>query len=652
MNKKYGLLISCAAILFCVFLSPVSANSLGLIKGVAYSPHMPGEGCTEFGKANYTQDFEGMKQANVNTIRTYDQVPEEILENATKYGIGVIEGIWIVPEGDFSDESFKDECKTHIKEIIDRDKDKPCIKGWCIGNELDEGNVRYVGIEETEKFLEELYDYAKSLDSNSSHFVTHANWPPLDDLDLSFFDVISFNIFSYWPPKVANRGYYNYTRDLREKYPEKPLLVTEFGYSTSPVGPGNGGYGGNSEEEQAKLLKNCWEDIVNAGCTGGIVFEWNDEWWKNECYGVDKNTHNPDDPEEWFGMIAIEGTEDDYTVRKKRAYYMVQEIFGTEDFENVRDWNTDMGSQDGGEAYVRINQDSGWSGQALKGEHKTTTPGSWWCVFKTLNQNWSGWTRINFYYKEALGSGDISVAVKDADDEIWYAEVAQDNTDWNKVVINFTEFILDPWDHQGNRVLDLSNIQEIRFRHWPQRMYTGTFWVDELKLERYNITLLDNFENVDDWVSIGGSDDGGTGYINVDQDSGWTGKAFKGEHKTTSPGSWWYVYKTINQNWEDWDRIHFYYKEAPGSGDICVALVDDDFETWFTRLDQDNTEWENVTIDLSNFNQRDRYGILGDNTLDLFNIRQIRFRHWPARVYSGTFWVDKLEMERINEDDC
>ena len=361
MDKKWEIFLICIIVVQLIFVGAASANSYdSLIKGVAYSPHMPGEGCDEFGKANYTQDFVWMKQANINTIRTYDQVPEEILDTATKHGIDVIEGIWIAQAGDFSDETFKDNCKTHIKEVIDRDKNKPCIIGWCIGNELNEGNVRAVGKEETEKFLSELYDYAKSLDPN--HFVTHANWPPLDDLDLSFFDVISFNVYTYWPPKVENRGYYKYIRELRGKYPEKPLLVTEFGYSTSPDGPGIGGYGGNSEEEQAELIKECWNAIVDAGCIGGMVFEWNDEWWKNNCYGEDKNTHESDDPEEWFGIIAVEGAKDDYTIRKKAAYDAVQEMFGktiddseegctaiktVDDFEDVSDWNPMDGSDDG-----------------------------------------------------------------------------------------------------------------------------------------------------------------------------------------------------------------------------------------------------------------------------------------------------------------
>jgi exo-beta-1,3-glucanase (GH17 family) len=675
MDKKREIFLICIIVVQLVFVGAVSANtSDSFIKGVAYNPHMPGEGCDEFGKANYTQDFMWMNQANINTIRTYDQVPEEILDTATKHGIDVIEGIWIAQTGDFSDDSFKDNCKTHIKAVIDRDKNKPCIIGWCIGNELNEGNVRSVGNEATEKFLSELYDYAKSLDPN--HFVTHANWPPLDDLDLSFFDVISFNIYTYWPPKVGDRGYYDYIRELREKYPEKPLLVTEFGYSTSPDGPGDGGYGGNSEEEQAELIKECWNAIVDAGYIGGMVFEWNDEWWKNECYGEDKNTHKSDDPEEWFGIIAVEGAKDDYTIRKKMAYDTVQEMFGkkiedseegctaiktVDDFEDVSDWNPFDGSDDGGIGRVTLSQDPGWSGQALKAEYETTTSRSWWFVKKIINQNCSVWDRLSFYYKAAPESDDIFVGLVDADGETWCAKLNLDNTDWKEVTINLTEFQwLDPWGKVINGIFNLSTIKEIRFRHWPGNEYRGTFWVDELKIETCNIILIEDFEDVDftdvnDWNTFSGcTHPYGCGYVSrslclPSLDAGRSGQALKINYNTTGPGGYWYVYKVLNQNWSDVARLSFYYNETLESKDIFVALKDADNETWCAELDNDNTDWEKVTINVSNFSWIDPWGDdqgRGNGVLDLYHVKQIRFRHWPQRVWTGTFWVDEMKIER------
>ena len=303
-------------------------NFTELIKGVAYSPHMPGEGCTEFGNANYSQDFEWMVDAGVNTIRTYDWVPEEILDNATRYDVRVIEGIWIPSDGNFSDESLKESCKTHIKEVVERDRDKDCIIGWCVGNELHVSAVESAGQEETERFLRELNNYTRSLDPDSDHFITHASWPLVDYLDLSFFDIVSFNVYSYWPHAVSHTGYYDYLCELKAKYPDKPLLITEFGYSTSPIGVGNYDYGGNTENMQSEGIKELWSAILGAGCVGGIVFEWNDEWWKNDCFGEDKNTHETDDPEEWFGIIGVEGDPENYTTLKKPAYYTVCEMFG------------------------------------------------------------------------------------------------------------------------------------------------------------------------------------------------------------------------------------------------------------------------------------------------------------------------------------
>ncbi|KAF5415552.1 MAG: Cell surface glycoprotein [Candidatus Methanogaster sp.] len=300
-----------------------------LFKGVDYSPHMPGESPEELERANFTQDFKWMANANVNTIRTYDYVPVKILDNASKKEIKVIEGIWFNQSGNFTNESFKCEVKDHIKEVINRDKDHPAIVGWCIGNELNVTAVENAGKENTELFLEDLHDYAKSLDPNPDHFVTHANWPPLDHLDLSFFDVVSFNVYSYWPQKVVDSGYQGYLNGLREEYPDKTVLITEFGYSVSYPRDRYDHYGNNSEEDQAELIKERWGDILATTKAGGMVFEWNDEWWKNGEDVGDEDTHDGNDAEEWFGIIAVEGISSEvYDIRKRPAYCAVKEMFG------------------------------------------------------------------------------------------------------------------------------------------------------------------------------------------------------------------------------------------------------------------------------------------------------------------------------------
>ena len=87
------------------------------------------------------------------------------------------------------------------------------------------------------------------------------------------------------------------------------------------------GYGGKSELDQVREIRDRWYDILKAGCVGGLVFEWNDEWWKNNLYERGENVHDRSDPEEWFGVIGIDGEIDSYLIRKKPAYYEMKRLF-------------------------------------------------------------------------------------------------------------------------------------------------------------------------------------------------------------------------------------------------------------------------------------------------------------------------------------
>ncbi|RLI00278.1 hypothetical protein DRO38_06800, partial [Candidatus Bathyarchaeota archaeon] len=446
------------------------------------------------GKANYSQDFEWMKQANINTIRTYDWIPEEILANAAEYEIKVIEGIWIHTDGNFSDETFKNECKNHIAEVINRDKDKPCIIGWCIGNELNENAVEKVGKEETEKFLEELYNYAKSLDSNQNHFVTHANWPPLDSLDLSFFDVISFNVYSYWPPKVVSSGYYGYLCYLKSKYPDKPILITEFGYSTSPNGSGNCGYGRNSEEEQADCIKQRWNDIVRVGCLGGIVFEWNDEWWKNNCTGDDKNSHNLNDPEEWFGVIAVNGTDpDNYTLRKKQAYYAIKERFGEEyptkadltspvidDFEDadMSDWFAI--STPNASISLSSSNNSKVGNYSMKIAYNINEYDKNWClVYRQVNR-WVNYDNVSLWVYGDNSGNTLEIKLEeDYGEERWVYAPIINWSGWKKLEIPISSFSAE---EIANGIFDKSKIKRFTLAISGANPSNSTIYVDDITL--------------------------------------------------------------------------------------------------------------------------------------------------------------------------
>lgn len=102
------------------------------------------------------------------------------------------------------------------------------------------------------------------------------------------------------------------------KYHSTPVVISEFGVST---GRGmaqrdhntNRNQGHMSEKGQGKALVSCYKDIKAAGCNGGCVFTWQDEWFKrtwNTMYAVNlrRNPYWSDyqTNEQYFGLLSFD----------------------------------------------------------------------------------------------------------------------------------------------------------------------------------------------------------------------------------------------------------------------------------------------------------------------------------------------------------
>jgi len=139
-----------------------------------------------------------------------------------------------------------------------------------------------------------------------------------------------YHVYQHWPdflflePSYAEarddigpNPYLGYLLHLKEFYPDLPLLIGEYGVSTSPIPvhlhPQGWHNGGLTEAEQAELLVRFSRNIRESGMAGGIVFAWLDEWWKQvhdeftapfEPRENDPLWLNALDPEEYFGLVG------------------------------------------------------------------------------------------------------------------------------------------------------------------------------------------------------------------------------------------------------------------------------------------------------------------------------------------------------------
>lgn len=301
-----------------------------LVKGIGYSPYRPGN--LPWGERpsleTLEKDFNLIKEAGFNTIRTWTPLTEEELNLAKKHGLMVVQGIWLDPIADpfriSETKALSPILLNELKQKIKRYSKYDNILLYLIGNEIPAEGVYHTGVVETEKLLREMKETVKKVSSECR--VSFSNWSQVLFLDTSFWDIIAYNLYPYYPATISHSlGYYGILDWLKHEYAlNKPLLVTEYGLSVSPRGPGDFGYGGNTLEQQAEAVVNMYDDIIQAGTCGGCLFEWNDEWWKNHEFKGDEDLHN-NEPEEWFGILGIVGVKDNYIEKLRPAYNAIKE---------------------------------------------------------------------------------------------------------------------------------------------------------------------------------------------------------------------------------------------------------------------------------------------------------------------------------------
>jgi beta-glucanase (GH16 family) len=151
-----------------------------------------------------------------------------------------------------------------------------------------------------------------------------------------------------------------------------------------------------------------------------------------------------------------------------------------DDFETLGGWGIWYGNN----GWAAMDQAPGRVDQAMHLRGQTARLNEWWFAMKRINQDWRARTQICFWHRVAAGTTNLTVALRDADDEIWYSHVAHADLspDWAQVCIPFANLTRDNYDHLGNGVLDLSLVKEFRYRHTPQNIGFTEYWVDVLEV--------------------------------------------------------------------------------------------------------------------------------------------------------------------------
>lgn len=263
----------------------------------------------------------------------------------------------------------------------------PWVAGYIIGREvapqeIDSTNTfnsnisaydgyrfSVTGADASEVFFTMMLDETVSYEQShysSERPVSMSSWPTLDPLnhpteiytdeDKESIDIkiiseqgnerllfASYHAYPYYPDFVSEEpdyqtysddvgpnSYYGYLINLRDYYGEIPLIIAEFGVPSSWGNAHNSfsgmNHGGNTETEQGEMNIRLMRNILNAGCGGGFMFAWMDEWFKRtwiveyleaagfysggDFISTRQLWHNLASPEQNFGLIAYEQEED------------------------------------------------------------------------------------------------------------------------------------------------------------------------------------------------------------------------------------------------------------------------------------------------------------------------------------------------------
>jgi hypothetical protein len=224
-------------------------------------------------------------------------------------------------------------------------------------------------------------------DDNDATSIDEAKYRATTNLYAGFF--ASYHVYPYYPdfllldPQYLNardseglNPVYGYLKDLRARIPHA-LVITEYGMPSS-IGishfhPYGWHHGGHNEDQQAQILVRLAKTIKETGCSGGVLFELLDEWYKHNWLTVDFEAPidranlwlNDLDPEKRYGLMGWHTskwklfTGDAAAWAAERTFYnsSAEPRAFHDGFDGARSLRTVQAAVDEGYLYLRLTVD-------------------------------------------------------------------------------------------------------------------------------------------------------------------------------------------------------------------------------------------------------------------------------------------------------
>lgn len=234
------------------------------IRGVTYGAFRPDEEGKEYQDLKRIhQDFAQMAANGLNAVRIpHTMPPRPLLDAAARHRLRVMVGLSAEQfVGYLIDGRDAPDIEGTIRAKVGECAGHPAVLCYAIGNEIPAPLVRWLGRRRVERYLRRLYRAIKAEDPEG--LVTYVNYPTTEFLDLSFLDLLCFNVY------LEQRDRFEaYLARLQNIAGDRPLVMTEIGLDSLR----------NGEAAQAEALDWQVRATFAAAAAGAFVFAWTDEW--------------------------------------------------------------------------------------------------------------------------------------------------------------------------------------------------------------------------------------------------------------------------------------------------------------------------------------------------------------------------------------
>jgi beta-glucuronidase len=217
------------------------------------------------------QDLEILMRLGANAVRGHYPFSDLFMDYCDQSGIVVLSEIpsWQYDSSQLARRSIQEKIRHQYFEMVRRDMNHPSILSWSLGNEWPDFDQSY-------EQIRSLVDYARSVDS--THFITFVTGGAKVGRPNELIDIICTNWAQYqWyePSTYLDEAEGSKSiallEEIRRHFPNKPVILTEFGGAESQAGWHNWGNVKWSEEYQARNVFDSGnysleQDWISGGC--------------------------------------------------------------------------------------------------------------------------------------------------------------------------------------------------------------------------------------------------------------------------------------------------------------------------------------------------------------------------------------------------